>query len=283
MIDGKTTVCCIIGDPVEHSFSPVMHNAAYAETGLNWVYVAFPVKDVPAAVAGMRALNIRGSSVTIPHKVAVMDCLDELDPVAEWIGSVNTIVNDDGVLKGLNTDGAGAMKALQDAGAPLPGSRVLMLGSGGGARAIAFTLAARGGIRSLSFLGVVEDELSRLSDEVSAKTGITTEWDMMGEDRLKSAIGSSDLVIHCTPVGMHPKEEQSVVPAGLWPEGLWVMDIVYNPRETRLLSEAKAAGCNVVYGLAMLLNQGLLQFEAWTGKEAPVEIMRDALERGLNR
>ncbi len=282
MIDGKTTVCCIIGDPVEHSFSPVMHNAAYAETGLNYAYVAFPVKDVPSAVAGIRALNIRGSSVTIPHKVTVMDCLDELDPVAEWIGSVNTIINDKGVLKGRNTDGAGAMKALTDAGAPLAGSKVLMLGSGGGARAIAFTLAARGGIGALKILGVVEEELSRLAEEVGRKTGTDTQWAMMNDETLKSGIADADLVVHCTPVGMHPQEGQSVVPAEYWCEGLWVMDIVYNPRETRLLQEAKAAGCNVVYGLEMLLNQGVLQFEAWTGEKAPAGVMRRALEEGLS-
>lgn len=282
MIDGKTTVCCIIGDPVEHSFSPVMHNAAYAEKGLNYAYVAFPVQDVPSAVAGIRALNIRGSSVTIPHKVTVMDCLDELDPVAEWIGSVNTIINDQGVLKGQNTDGAGAMKALTDAGAPLAGSKVLMLGSGGGARAVAFTLAARGGIGSLKILGVVEDELFRLTEEVGRKTGTDTQGEMMDEDTLKSGISEADLVVHCTPVGMHPKEGQSVVPAEYWREGLWVMDIVYNPRETRLLQEAKAAGCNVVYGLEMLLNQGVLQFEAWTGEKAPTDVMRRALEEGLS-
>jgi len=282
LIDGKTTVCCIIGDPVEHSFSPVMHNAAYAEKGLNYAYVAFPVQDVPSAVAGIRALNIRGSSVTIPHKVTVMDCLDELDPVAEWIGSVNTIINDQGVLKGQNTDGAGAMKALTDAGAPLAGSKVLMLGSGGGARAVAFTLAARGGIGSLKILGVVEDELFRLTEEVGRKTGTDTQGEMMDEDTLKSGISEADLVVHCTPVGMHPKEGQSVVPAEYWREGLWVMDIVYNPRETRLLQEAKAAGCNVVYGLEMLLNQGVLQFEAWTGEKAPTDVMRRALEEGLS-
>ncbi|HUT52877.1 MAG TPA: shikimate dehydrogenase [bacterium] len=277
MIDARTTVCCIIGDPVEHSLSPAMHNAAYEALGLNWVYVAFPVKLLPSAVAGVRALGIRGVSVTIPHKVAVIPLLDKLDPVAEWIGSVNTIVNNDGELTGMNTDGAGAMKALGDAGVELKGKRVLILGSGGAARAIAITLAARARIKAIDLLGVIEDELKSLHADVRARTGIPAEWAMMGPDSLKAAIKRADLVIHCTPVGMHPKEGETVVPAEMWRSELAVMDIVYNPRETLLLQEARAAGCKIVYGFEMLLDQGILQFEAWTGSKAPEEVMRKAL------
>lgn len=294
MIDGKTTVCGLLGDPVEHSLSPAMHNAAYAELGLNWAYVAFRVKDAAAAAQGIRGLGLRGASVTIPHKVAVMAHLDKLDPVAEWIGSVNTVVNDQGVLTGLNTDGAGAMKALLEAGAPLSGKRVLILGSGGAARAIAITLAARAGIASLELLGVIEEELKRLAKDVIEKTGVKAEWGMLAEDiatkvartkeeRLAQSVAAADVVIHATPIGMHPKEGETVVPERLWRKALWVMDIVYNPRETRLLREASAAGCNVVHGLEMLLHQGALQFEAWTGKPAPVAVMRKALEEGLHK
>jgi shikimate dehydrogenase len=281
MVDAKTRVCCIIGDPVEHSLSPAMHNAAYGKLGLNWVYVACRVTDVPAAVAGIRALGFRGASVTIPHKVAVMECLDELDPVAEWIGSVNTIINDDGKLTCANTDGAGAMKALVDAGVELAGRKVLMLGSGGGARAVAITLAAKAEIKSMVILGVIEEEMKKLSADVNDKTGVPCIWAMMDDDRLKAAIEEADVVIHATPIGMHPKEGESVVPANVWREGLAVMDIVYNPRETKLIQDAEAAGCKIVYGFEMLLNQGVLQFEAWTGEDAPAEVMRKALEDWL--
>jgi shikimate dehydrogenase len=196
---------------------------------------------------------------------------------------VNTVVNDQGTLTGLNTDGAGAMKALQDAGAPLSGKRVLLLGSGGAARAVAITLAARAGIAELEILGVIEEELKRLAGDVKEKTGVKADWAMMNDDRLKQSVAATDVVIHATPIGMHPKEGETVVPERLWRKGLWVMDIVYNPRETRLLREAAAAGCNVVHGLEMLLNQGVLQFELWTGKTAPVAVMQKALVEGLHR
>jgi len=281
MVDAHTRVCCIIGDPVEHSLSPAMHNAAYRSLGLNWVYTAFRVSDVKAALAGVRGLGIRGVSVTIPHKVAAIEHLDRLDPVAEWIGSVNTVVNDDGVLTGLNTDGEGAVKALLDAGAPLKGARILMLGSGGAARAIAFTLAARAQIQGLVLLGVIEKELAELADEVRQKTGVKTEGHLISDELLARVIPDADLLIQCSPIGMHPKEDETIVPARLLRPGLRVMDIVYNPRETRLLKEARQAGCPVVYGLEMLLNQGVLQFEAWTKTAAPVAVMRKALEEGL--
>lgn len=281
MVDARTTVCCIIGDPVEHSLSPAMHNAAYAALKLNWVYVAFPVKALPSAVAGVRALGIRGVSVTIPHKVAVIPLLDQLDPVAEWIGSVNTIVNNKGELTGMNTDGAGAMKALTDAQVELKGKRVLMLGSGGAARAIAITLAARARIKTVELLGVIEDELKSLDADIKARTGTASEWGVMEAGRLKDSMARADVVIHCTPVGMHPKEGETVVPAELWRPGLAVMDIVYNPRETLLLEQARAAGCKIVYGFEMLLNQGILQFETWTGQKAPEDVMRKALEDWL--
>jgi len=281
MVDARTTLCCIIGDPVEHSLSPAMHNAAYAELGMNWVYTAHRVTDVGAAVAGIRALGIRGASVTIPHKVAVMEHLDQLDPVAEWIGSVNTIINDDGRLTGANTDGAGAMKALEDAGAGLSGKRVLMLGSGGGARAVAITLAAKAGIGSMEILGVIEEELTRLGKDVASKTGVDTKYGMMDDTSLKRAVEAAEVVIHCTPIGMHPKEGETVVPKELWRPGLMVMDIVYNPHDTRLLTEARAAGANIVHGLDMLLNQGVLQFQAWAGTDAPVAVMKEALEKWL--
>jgi shikimate dehydrogenase len=281
MIDAHTTVCCLIGNPVGHSLSPAMHNAAHQALGLNWAYVAFPVTDVAGAVAGIRALGLRGASVTVPHKTAVIPFLDRLDPVAEWIGSVNTIVNDAGTLTGMNTDGAGAIKALADAGVELPGRRVLMLGSGGAARAIAITLAARAGIAGLTLLGIVEPELAKLAADVTAKTKVSAQWARIDPERLARELAVAELVIHATPVGMHPKEGDSVVPARLWRPGITVMDIVYNPRETRLLREARAAGANIVPGFEMLLGQGLLQFELWTGKPAPQAVMRAALEQGL--
>ena len=281
MINAHTKVCCIIGDPVAHSLSPAMHNAAYAALGLDFAYVAFRVTDVPGAVAGIRALSLRGCSVTIPHKLAVIPLLDRLDEVAGWIGSVNTIVNDGGVLTGMNTDGAGAARALHEAGVELAGRRVLVLGSGGAARAVALTLAGRAGVGFIQILGVIEPELEKLAADVRDRAKVAAEWGRMEPGRLRDAIAAADAVIHCTPVGMHPKEDETAVPREFWRPGLPVMDIVYNPRETRLLREAAAAGCRTVPGAEMLLYQGALQFEAWTGRPAPVAVMRAALEAGL--
>jgi len=281
MINARTKVCCIIGDPVEHSFSPAMHNAAFCALGLDFVYVAFRVTDLESAVKGIRALGIRGASVTIPHKVAVMEHLDRLDPVAEWIGSVNTIVNQDGELVGSNTDGAGAMKALEDAGVELSGKNVLIIGSGGGARAIALTLASRAGIGRLELAGIVEDELERLCEDVEKNGSVPVECSLMKGDSLERAFSRAEVVIHATPVGMHPKEGESVAPAELWRPELAVMDIVYNPRRTKLLQDAEAGGCTAVPGFEMLLNQGVLQFETWTGLDAPERVMREALEKAL--
>ena len=283
MVDAHTRVCGIVGDPIEHSLSPAMHNAAFQALGLNWVYVAFRVTDPATAVAGIRGLGLRGCSVTIPHKLAVIPWLDRLDEVAGWIGSVNTIVNDHGVLLGMNTDGAGAVKALTDGGVELAGKRVLVLGSGGAARAIALTLSGRAGVESIELLGIVAEELERLAADVRERAGVSCAWALLDDPRLEAGIERAELVIHCTPVGMHPRGDETPVPARLWRPGLPVMDIVYNPRETRLLREARAAGCLVVPGFEMLLNQGVLQFEAWTGVPAPIDTMRAALVAGLDK
>ena len=281
MLDAKTKLCVIIGNPIVHSLSPAIHNAAFAALGLNFVYTAHRVEDVEAAVRGIRALGIRGASVTIPHKLAVIPFLDEVDPVAAGIGSVNTIVNNEGKLQGSNTDGEGAMKALNEAGVILEGKRVVMIGSGGAARAVGFTLAAKAKLRSLTILGIIEPELEKLAGDIAEKTPLKAKGKRMKDEVLAEEIEKAELVIQCTPIGMHPKVDETPIPAKLLRRDLIVMDIVYNPRETRMLREAKAAGAKVIPGLEMFLNQAVLQFEKWTGKPAPVAVMRGVLEKNL--
>lgn len=281
-INAQTKLCGLLGNPVEHSLSPAIHNAAFEKLGLNFVYLAFRVEDIAGAIRGIRALgNVRGFSVTIPHKVAVIPHLDEVEATARHIGSVNTIVVEKGKLTGYNTDATGALRALREGGVRLEGQKVLMLGSGGAARAIAFALAADPagtGIAGLTILGIEEPERRGLIRDLRARTPLPVEDGPISEETLRRGIKASAILIHCTPVGMHPKVEESCVPTGVLSPHLTVMDIVYNPLETRLLREARAAGCRTIRGLEMFLHQATAQFELWTQQAAPADVMRAVLE-----
>lgn len=271
----STRLCAVIGNPIEHSLSPAIHNAAFAALDLDFVYVAFRVEDVKAALAGMRALeNFRGLSITIPHKVEAMKYLDDIAAVDRRIGSVNTVVNDGGRLTGLGTDGPGALKALADAGVRIDGRRVVMLGAGGAARAIAFTLALEANPAGLTLLDVDESTLRRLKGDLTDGTNLEVTADIMTDRSLAAAMEADDVVIHCTPVGMHPKTGASLVPPELLRPGQVVFDIVYTPLETKLLSDARSRGLQAISGVDMFINQAVLQFERFTGTDAPVEVMR---------
>jgi shikimate dehydrogenase len=281
-IGTKTKLCAVIGNPVAHSMSPAIHNRAFAELKLDYVYMAFRVEDVGAAVAGMRALeNFRGMSVTIPHKVSIIEHLDEVAEVDRGIGSINTVVNDGGRLKGYGSDGPGALRALTEARVRVAGRNVTILGSGGAARAIAFTLASKAKPASLAILGVIEDELNTLGRDLTDRTGAHVTWAMLDDDTLARRLADSHVLIHCTPIGMHPKTKESIVSKALLHRDLAVMDIVYNPLETKLLAEAKARGLKTVSGIEMFANQAVIQFELWTGKKAPLKAMRNVLLRQL--
>jgi len=270
-----TRICAVIGNPVAHSLSPALHNAAFDELGLDFVYVAFRVEDVRSALAGMRAMeNFRGMSVTIPHKIEAMRYLDEIAEADRTIGSINTIINEKGRLIGLGTDGPGALKAFVDAGVGLDGKNVLMLGAGGAARAIAFTLALKTGLSKLSLLDIDEKMLKGLAADLKAGTGACIEAAKFSETSLARGMEQGDIIINCTPIGMHPQEDVSLVPAGLFRAGQVVFDVVYTPLETRLLADARLRGLKVISGVEMFINQAVLQFGHFTGVDAPVEVMR---------
>ncbi len=274
-ITPATRVCAVIGNPVGHSLSPALHNAAFEELGLDFVYVAFRVEDLKSALAGMRALeNFRGMSVTIPHKIEALRYVDEVAEADRRIGSINTIINEGGRLIGLGTDGPGALKAFVDAGEHLDAKNVLMLGSGGAARAISFTLALKTRLAKLSILDINEEMLQGLAADLRDGTGAVIETAALTEDALAGAMADADVVINCTPIGMHPKEDVSLVPAGLFRPGQVVFDVVYTPLETRLLADARSRGCQVISGVEMFINQAVLQFRHFTGVDAPVEVMR---------
>lgn len=266
--NGSTQIYGILGNPVRHSLSPAMHNAAFAELGMNCVYVPFLVSDVPTAMQGLRALGVRGASVTIPHKQAVIECLDHLDPVAEKIGAVNTLTIEDGLISGYNTDWHGANRALLEV-TQLAGKSVLILGAGGSARAIGFGL-----LEEQAKITIASRTPS--SGQALAKS-LNCPWVPLTEAETTEA----DILINATSVGMQPNQDKTPIGMNALSKFSVVMDIVYAPLETRLLAAAKLAGCTTIEGTEMLLYQGVQQFELWTGSTAPVSVMRKQLLQAI--
>lgn len=283
MISAKTRLCAVIGDPVEHSLSPQIHNAAFRETGLDFSYVAFHVSkgDTESAVRGMRAFGIRGLSVTIPHKVDIVPYLDSVDEIARNVGSINTVVNDEGHLTGFSTDGPGALRALRAGGFDPKGGRVLLLGSGGAARAIAFSLATISPSPELTILGVEVDELSDLEADLRERTPLSVVSIPYAEQTLRDASANSGLIINATPVGMTPNVNDSPLAAELITADHTVFDIVYTPFETKLLRDAKVVGARAIPGIGMFVQQAAIQFELWTGQPAPLSVMTKTVTEAL--
>ena len=258
----------IFGDPVSHSLSPVMHNRAFVFSGYNGVYLPFRIKTIAKAVSAMKTLNMKGASITLPHKVRVMAHLDHVDALAKKIGAVNTILNQDGVLSGYNSDALAAVSALSER-ISLKHQRVAIVGAGGAARAIGF--------------GVLEKGAGVIVVNRTVKPGEKLAADLGGEFAPLKEIRrvACDVLINTTPVGMFPNVDATPVPGDFFSEHMTVMDIVYTPLQTRLLKEAAAAGCTTIQGLPMFVYQGAFQFELWTGMQAPVEVMESAVREAL--
>jgi len=276
VISGKTRVCGVIGDPIEHTLRPIMHNAAFEALKLDYVFLAFKVKpaEVGNAISGMRALTIHGLNVTMPHKSTVINYLDEIDQASKTIGSVNTILNKAGRLFGFNTDGIGALKALRENGVEPRGKKVLLLGAGGAARAIAYTLAQEADeLVILNRTAKPATELTNLLKKAFNKKVIAN---ALTPGTIKDNLVDSDVLINATSVGMKPNANQTPVAPEWLKADLAVMDIVYSPVETKLAKDAKAVGAKVVSGVEMLIYQGAASFEIWTSGKAPVEVMRKA-------
>lgn len=282
-VTGKTLVCGIIGDPVEHSVSPAMHNAAFRKLGLDYIYLPFRVKpeNLEKAINGMRVLQIRGLSVTLPHKVAVMQYLDEIDPLAAKIEAVNTIVNENGKLKGYNTDAAGFIQALKQNGTKLKDSRVIILGAGGAARALAFALADNGAEITILNRKQELDWAVALAVRIGKAYNSEISALELSTKNLKQSLAGADILVNATSVGMSPKINETLVPVNLWRPGLTVFDVIYNPVATRLLIDAEKAGAKTIGGLEMLVGQGTVAFKLWTGEKAPEAIMKRAALEAL--
>jgi shikimate dehydrogenase len=263
-LDGETIIYGIMGKPVSHSLSPAMHNAAFQALGLNKVYVPFEVADVPRALDGFRAIGVGGVSVTIPHKKAVLNYLDNIDPVAQKIGAVNTLLIEDTHITGYNTDWIGANKALETIIDP-SGSTILLLGAGGSARAIGFGLLEKGATVVIANRTLAKGRT--LAEDLNCDCCPVEELNNLKVDAL----------VNATSVGMTPDVDNTPVHRDILKNIPAVMDIVYSPSETRLLREAKEVGCKTIGGFYMLLFQGVAQFELWTGRKAPVEVMKETL------
>ena len=284
VIASHTTLLGVIGDPIRHSKSPIMMNRAFRESGINGVYTAFHITDqtLPAFIAGVRAMNIRGVNVTIPHKLQVMELLDHIDAGAAAIGAVNTIVNDNGVLTGYNTDGIGYVRSLKEEAVPsLAGKRIVVIGAGGASRGIIYALLQEKPAKiTVVNRSVHKAEQLAASLGVFAAGGVTT-LDAKPSDLLQELCSEAELIINTTSVGMFPNVEDSPVDASwLQPEAV-ASDLIYNPLQTRFLQEAKERGCITHGGLGMFINQGAFAFEYWTGKPAPVAAMREIVLASL--
>jgi shikimate dehydrogenase len=252
---------------VEHSLSPLVHNRGYEVAGLNFVYVAFKVKDVKLVIDSIRELGIRGVSVTMPHKVDAMKYIDAVDNTAREIGAINTIVNNRGVLSGSNTDYGAALKALGEK-TTLKGKKTVLLGGGGVGLAIATGLKRND--NDLTIIDMIREKAEELARLVGAERSGGLEL-----------LPEISILINATPVGMLPNINESAVPGELLHRKLTVFDVIYHPRETRLITEAKEAGCTIVYGYKMFLYQAAMQFELFTGHQAPVLDMEQVLIKAL--
>ena len=277
-VTGKTRVCAVIGDPIEHSLSPCIHNAAFKHLGLDYIYVAFRVRRgmLRGAIEGMRSLGIHGLNVTMPHKIDVIQYLDRLDEYASMVRSVNTILNRDGLI-GYNTDGVGALRSLRIHIKDLGDAKVIILGAGGASRSISFSIAQEAG--ELVILNRTVWKAKELAERISKATGKNVKWG--GIDKIEDEIEDANIIINATSVGMHPRSSESPVSVDLLRKDLIVFDLVYNPLETKLLKEAKYVGAKTIDGLTMLVNQGAASFEIWTGEKAPFNIMMEAALKHL--
>jgi shikimate dehydrogenase len=280
-ISAKNKLCVIIGDPVEHSLSPKMHNSAYEALGIDDDYVfvgaKVNVEDVKDVVQAVRVMNIRGLTCTIPHKIEVMEYLDEIDSVAEKIGAVNTVVNEDGILKGYNTDWLGTVIPLaKSLNAELESNflekkKVAMIGAGGAARAMAFGVIEKGA--DLKVFNRTVDKAENLAKELGAQFGSSEQIE---------EINNFDIIINSTSIGMAEQKDKTPIPKELINKNHICFDAVYVPFETKFLSEAKEQGAKIIHGIDMLLYQGTAQFKMYTGYEAPEQVMRKSLLEHFN-
>jgi shikimate dehydrogenase len=276
-ISGASNVYGIIGDPIDHSLSPAIQNTAFQVTRIDAVYVPFCVQKpyLKQAVDGLRALGVKGFNVTAPHKIDVIRHLDKLEPFAKEIGSVNTVLNRNGSLCGYNTDGPGALKTLEEAEAPLKGRSLLLFGAGGAGRAIAHSFASRVGT-----IRIVNRTLARakqLEHRLLEKYSIDIEIAGLSSKSIKDFVEEADIIVNASSMSPGSDSDSALKQDWFRPDQ-FVLDVVYRPVETKLLELARTAGATTIGGLNMLVHQGACSFELWTGRKAPIDAMRHAIQ-----
>lgn len=278
MIDGSTRLCGLIGNPVKHSLSPLMHNTAFGELGLNYVYLAFEVErnSLGDAVRGLKSLGVCGFNVTLPYKINIVEYLEKIDKSAAYVGAVNTVVNRDGLLIGYNTDIQGVIFALEKAGLTSPMDLAVIVGAGGAARAVIAALADMG-FEEITILNRTSEKAIALAHEAEKRYGISCLGLKLTYKNLEDNVEGVDLIVNATSVGMHPNVDETPIPKELIPEGKSAFDVVYTPLKTRFLREADERGAKIILGLDMLIGQGAYSFQLWTGEKFPVETVRKAL------
>lgn len=279
-ITGHTRLCCLLGTPIAHSISPMIHNEAFRMLGLDFVYLCFDTKhaDLKTMVQTLREMNVLGFNLTMPDKERILPYLDELSPAAAMIGAVNTVKNENGRLIGHNTDGIGFMQSVKDTGYDIRSGEMTLLGAGGAASSIAVQ-AALDGVPALHIInrkGRSWNNAIRLATLINERTGCRADvTDFADIAAVKNAVHQSSLLANATSIGMAPDTDASpIVDTSCFHSGLLVSDIIYNPRFTKLMLDAKAAGCRTANGLYMLLYQGAAAFHIWTGCEMPIDAIR---------
>jgi len=276
MINSKTKLLAVIGHPIGHSLSPLMHNTVFNELNINSVYLAFDIKpeDIGRFVEGAGAMGIVGINVTIPHKVGIMKHLDEISREAELIGAVNTVRFGDKI-KGYNTDGLGCVRALQESGEEIAGKNIFIIGAGGAARAIVFQCVLEGANVTITNRTEEMFMAEDLSADIKNKLNKIIPVIDFDNEAIADALNNSDILIHTTPVGMFPNVDNCIIPGEIIPPHLTVMDIVYNPVETKFLKLAAGNGCKIVPGIGMFVHQGAEALKIWfPGIEPPVDLMK---------
>lgn len=280
-ITGHTGLLCLLGSPVAHSISPAMHNEACNLLGLDYAYLAFDVgvEQMKTTVEGLRTMNCRGWNITMPGKNIMCELADRLSPASEISGACNTIVNDNGILTAYTTDGVGFMSAVKDCGEDIIGKKMTLLGAGGAATAI-LVQAALDGLKEIHVFNVRDGFFERaqgIVDKLNERTSCrVTLHDFSDPELLRASIAESDILVNGTSVGMAPNTDRTIITdTSMFHKDLFVFDVIYNPQETRLLREAREAGCRTANGMYMLLYQGAASFELWTGEKMPVEIIKE--------